>query len=36
VQDDLDVERLHSSVCIRISDLHIYGMCVDVLFLFSR
>jgi len=35
VQDDLDVERLGSSVCIRISYLRIYEMCVGVLFLFS-
>jgi hypothetical protein len=32
VQDDLDIERLRNSVCIRISDLRIYGMCVGILF----
>ncbi len=32
MQDDLDVERLRSSVCIRMSDSRIYEMCVGVLY----
>jgi hypothetical protein len=34
VQDDLDVERLRSSVRIRISDSHIHGMCVGILYFY--
>ncbi len=35
MQDDLDVERLRSSVRIRISDSRIYGMCVGILYFYS-
>ncbi len=34
MQDDLDVERLRSSVRIRISDSHIHGMCVGILYFY--